>query len=46
MTVKDVGVSEMVGTAGGGAGAFTVRLTGIVCGVFDAPEALIVMLAE
>jgi hypothetical protein len=39
----DVGVSEMVGT---GAGAFTVRLTGIVRGVFDAPEALMVIVAE
>jgi hypothetical protein len=36
----------MVGTAGGGAGEFTVRLTGIVRGVFDALEALMVMLAE
>jgi hypothetical protein len=41
--VKDAGVSEMVGT---GAGAFTVKLTGIVRGVFDAPEELMLMLAE
>jgi hypothetical protein len=41
----DIGVSEMIGT-GVGAGAFTVRLTGMLTGVFDAPEALMVMTAE
>jgi hypothetical protein len=40
---KDVGVAEMDDAAGGGAGGLTVRLTGIVCGVFEASESLIVI---
>jgi hypothetical protein len=46
VTAKDVGVAEMDEAAGGGVGELTVRLTGIVSGVFDAPAALMVMLAE
>ena len=42
----DGAFSEMTGAGGCGVTAFTVKLTGIVCGVFVVPDALIVIDAE
>ena len=45
MVAKDVGVAEMDEAAGAVAGGLTARLTGIVSGVFEAPESLMVIAA-